>query len=349
MTEPVNITTLNAILSSIESAIFDEIAQNIEQRIKGEWSGSDDDLFKPHSVYVKSTIDEGIQIRAAALWINKISPYTKAAEKQASIHIHKGAPLFNTGICLLLAGDFTGAAQFIDAAGDENERRKPGSARELIIAQGNAEQLLTPIVEWLNNCRIKDYQATTRLTLNKTELTELVYYLSNRTSDAMIFVFALLRIALLRPEPETYALKLQRIRILADLVLVLESNLRLWQGPNKGQLYDRIVQLLKTNKKVKAEFENIHNSYKNINKEDTTALDKWINDETVRFDLSTITTEKAAIILHLSYVIRNSVMHVLEDQLSIFNDTKKWRRLVIFMIIAIRLSKFGANSHINTL
>ncbi len=338
-------------LSQIETEIVNLVQRNLDARASGAWSGNDDALFEPYTAYIIAALRCGFQLRPVFLWINEISPRVSAVENRIGQLIHKGAPLYNTGLCQFLVGDFARAAQYMDAAGEEDERRAPGSARRLITGGGVAENLLMPVYNWLNQHSGLDYQAATGSNFSDQEFRDLVNYLARRTSDAVLLLSALQRITLVADGPDVFALHFQRVRALADLLLVLESNLRLWQGQasNLTQLQSRSRELLRTNVQAFTVFNQIDQSYPNFVWEQAANINIFTTNEIRRFDISVQRSEKAAIALYTSYRLRNSLMHIMEEQLDIFNNIQKITRLLNFALISIRLSRFGAEGQMGSL
>lgn len=335
-------------LHGIEQIIIETVKRNLEQRVNGAWTESDDAIFGVHTGYVAHSIRYHLHLRPALLWIKYLWPLTEAAEQQLGALIHKGAPFYNTGLCFFLAGDALRAAQFLDAAGDEDERRNPGSARHLITGGGMAEQLIRPLYNWLINYSNSDYSSVTTRALSDQEIRDIINYLAMKTANAVLLISALQRIVLYDDRPDVYALHLHKVRALSDLILVYESNLRGWQQQS-GQLARRSSELLRPNQIAFAYFHLIDRSYPAYDWEDPNNINDFIANEIQRFDNAVISAEKAAIAVYTTYRLRNSLMHIIEDRLIIFGDQYKLARLINFAIISITLSKYGFDSRINTI
>lgn len=340
-------------LESLENRIIQAISDNLRQRVERTWTKSDDDIFGTHTAYVTFSWPHHFHIRPANLWIKHLWPKVEKAEEELGEPIHKGAPFFNTGLCYFLSGDFISAAQFFDAAGDEDERRNPGSARTLVKGGGLANQLLQPIYHWTQVNSGLDYRSATKANIDESEMQNLINFLSRRTADAVLFISAMQRIALSKPKPNVYALRLHKIRALSDLILVLESNLREWQPNNLGDFRRRACEILRPNPRAFQLFNQIDGNYGNTtprhNWENPQDINNFISAQIRAFDQALTPAEKSAIALYTIYRLRNSLMHTNEDRLDMFTDHNQLLRLVNFAVITIKLSNYSYSNQIHTI
>ena len=353
-------------LTRIEQAIADQIAQNLDARVQGIWQGTDDDLFGTHTSYVVSALfpsqpptdaqairsawRHGLHLRPAYLWIDVLAPLVVDAERRLGAEIHKGVPLYNTGLCFFAAGDTVRAAQYMDAAGREDDRRMPGTQHVLITGNGIADQLFQIVVPWLTQQSGTDYQAATGKTLDVSEGRNLLNLLAaQHIADAVLALAAIQRFALIGDTPDVYALRLYRVRALADLLLVLESNLGA-QNIGQQNLYNRAQALAGGNNALLQYFNTQHTTWRSRAGNypgssawgDLNFVNTFITDQIQAFDAAGPPTEKAAVALYTSYRMRNALMHVLDDQLILLHNPAPLVRLINFALIALRLAQHHA-------
>ncbi len=145
-------------LDNIERAVASRVTQGLSARQPGASPNDDDSIFAPYAAYVRRACQLLWPLRAPNLWFRDIEPAVNQHES-AHGHIHKGAPLYNTGLCFFVAGDFARASQYIGAAGEEDEQAGRGPAANLLVAKGFSESLLLkPFHAWAQATFGADYQ-----------------------------------------------------------------------------------------------------------------------------------------------------------------------------------------------
>ncbi len=332
-------------LEWLEEKVTLAVRTNLEIRVGGLWEGPDDAIFLPFNVFVESAMLI-FPLRAVRTWLVQLAPLVANAEAQVG-HIHKGAPLYNTGLCFFFSGDLPRAMQFIAAAAEEDERRQPGTGRKLLTAQGFSEDLLLrPLYNWLAFNVGSDYQAATGCALTPQEIKDLVDFLGGRVSDALLLLAALHRVVAQVEPPDNASSKLQRVRALADVLVVFESSLRDWQKRNIGQLHDRSVVLLSPNAAALAAFQAAKARYSGRDWEDAGTVNDMIQEELIQFAAATTAAAKAGIATFIAYRLRNSLLHVLDEDLILYHCRSVLLRLLGMGLISVRLSKFGAQGTI---
>ena len=244
------IKAVNTRLALCENAIALDIRAKLESRKAGTWEGADDNIFAAHTAYVRLTACPPLACLPASLWEGVIEPMVKQTEAAITSRIHKGAPLYNTFLCLLIAGDLDKAFQYLHTASWENhlDGRNPESALAFGdhgFSQGTVIHpiYVDPIASWQ-----QDFQSITGITLDEAGLVELIRWLGRRPSDAIQTLLALHRLRRLGTTKDDRYTQHLRIRCLADLILVFESSLRRWQPATLvGELGARVSALLAAN------------------------------------------------------------------------------------------------------
>lgn len=339
-------------LRGVEARIVDEVISNLTQKVAGTWQADDDALFGPLSAYVKPAWELQWPWRAIRMWLVELAPHVASAEEQLGERIHKGAPIYNTGLCFFMAGDFARSIQYIAAAAEEDEATHGGKSRLLEGKGIGEEMLLRPLYAWLDSEFGADYAAGTGINLSASEFKDLLDFLARRQPDALLSIMALHRFAKQVEGPNNAASRLQRVRAFADLLLVFESSLRQWQvlpPPPRAELCRRATELLRPCASAFGEFNLRLSAYPRADWEDSTVVDAMVRQEEARFDAASTVAERAAVAVFVSYRLRNSVMHVLDDQLELFEKPELLRKVLGFALVSIRMSRFGADGQLGGL
>ena len=341
----VNIPTL---LDAWDQDVLAKTMANLQEKEKGTWADQADDvLFWPHTAYVKSAIRSGLSIRAARLWVERIAEEVNNVETRTRKSIHLGAPLFNVGLCYFVAGDYPRAMQYIGEA--EKHDNLHGKPSNLLVGGGLAQNvLLKPLYPWVKATFGNAYKAATGDDLERSDLDGIIQFLQKRRIDAMLFLSVLHRIQSQMVGPENDASRLQCVRGLADLDLVFESSLRKSLGTG-GNLFALASVLLGANASAIGTFNVRHNRYNKTNKELSTSVNTMVQDELAEFRKSSSLPERCAIAVYVTYRLRNSVQHVLDDNLDVFNSRSLLLETIGLGLAAIRASALGESGQLAAL
>ncbi len=339
-TDPRDLVERRDILTRIvthEAGVIAAVRSNLRLRVAGRWHESDDELFGPHTVFVQFAHQHGLGLRAANVWL-LLQKDVLAADRALPKPVHRGAPLFNTGLCYFVSGDFDRAVQFITEAGEADRRDGRGESR-IRTGGGFARQILIePLVAWLHTCFGADFTCATGVTLSATTLDALVLFLESRVADAAVFLGALHRLMSQARDPSNAAARLHRVRALADLLMVLESSLERWQGGVGLTLHGRCCRLV-SNTALGTLFAARDGAYAAFHLSPT--VNRMTIQETADFDAATTVADRAAIALYHSYRLRNALFHRLDDTLAVHLAWRYQRRAVAFALVAIELSRLG--------
>ncbi len=99
-------------LNLFSAKVADFVRGALEDRVAMRWQQSDDALFLPHTLLVKTVLDKpdvirsGLGLLPTQVWTRGIWPWTQQAEEQLRqndphARIHKGTPLINVAFCFL--------------------------------------------------------------------------------------------------------------------------------------------------------------------------------------------------------------------------------------------------------
>ena len=355
-------------LATIEAQVLQTTKLNLLQKVAGVWTQADDDLFADHTAYFIDCSNYGFPDLASRFWESTLSREAAAADFALSkqtppSRIHKGAPLYNTGLGYLLAGNLDKAVAFISEAGNEEQRRGNPSGNRLFIGDhGLTDQsVIDPICsEWLPEW-IDDFKNVCGLTLDKPEFKKLTQWLSATLENAIQLVTCLTRLRIHRPLPDNPAVRHLQIQNLADIVLVIESSLRQWQSI-QGQLFDRMKSMVSVSTNAEDAFNAAHLRFTtaypnndpvtrlpNPDKETATALNWAIDDAISALSAASDHASCAGIVCYLAVRIRNSLMHVIDGTVSLYSDHVKRNRVTSLMISCIALSRAGSDGSLASL
>lgn len=329
-----------------------QVVANLQQLVAGTWTGTDDELFGPHTAYVSVAVRYyGCAAFPIKLWTAVIEPQVRKAEGLLNRPIHKGAPLFNAGLCFLVAGNVMHSAQYIDAAAEEDERRRAGSGKHVIIgSSGIAESVkLRLLYKWLKEVFGSDYRGATGSELTEAEVKSLVAFVASNTPDAVVVLFSLRSVMLLQKGPRSYAVRMYHVRALADLALALESSLSRWQTGRSRGLFNRSRAFLSGNAGALAAFDRLHSQYQGSDWTDPAVFNSMLSAAFSAFDAATLAAERAGVAVYFAYGCRNSLMHALDETLDVFTDLAKAERAIGFALVAFKLAKLSFEGAIGTI
>lgn len=339
---------LNNNLEAIERAVVADVKAKLNARVNGTWSETDDDLFAAFTSFAVHCIDSLIPLRATRLWLVDLAPLVEKDGAAASQPIHIGSPLYNCGVCFFFAGDLDRFYQFVGAAEEATNRVAAGPV-DLLIGGGLAKDILIrPMVAWLSKAWEPLYSSITSTTLEEQEYTDLIRWLAAQLVDAVHATIALHRLLLQHP-PDNSATQHIRVRAVADLCVVLESTTKRWNTATSRDLHahaESVANALGCHK----EFRKLHDDFgKHC---DTTATDKksadavnWACQQCLNHaKKANALEERRAAALYLSVRLRNSLLHVLDEQLDIYTNKAMLLEAASCVFAAIRLSRIASGT-----
>jgi hypothetical protein len=344
------------------------VERALGERIAGRWQSSDDAIFLPHTMLVNALIHLGpdvwssLALIPAQLWAQQLSPRTKQAEEQIrqrepKARIHKGAPFFNVGLCFFVVGDFDRAFQYFSEAATEDELSGRGRRHSLLMGDNQLMEkvIVGPIVQDLIPQWQADYQNVTCRRCDEAELKQVLKWLVQRAPDAFQTTSALHRFRGLVKGLDNEASRYQMVRGLAEIVLAVESSLRLWQEVGiDAQLHQRMEALLKSNPASAAKFQAFHNDFCTLWKtkklHETGAAMNWAVSETfVRLAALPRAADRIGIAAYFVLRLRNTLMHVNEETLDLHKNPKLCLRAAGLAFAMLRVSMHGDQNSLSAL
>lgn len=337
--------------------ISDNIGRWLRKRVETTWAGTDDDIFGAHTLFVKFAIDHRDPLPAIDIWENKIAPDVHLAEAYLAKNgspqprIHKGAPLFNVGVACYVAGNLERAFGYVAAAGEENEKSGRGSPFPILIGDDKLSRrfLIKPIGDRYFPVWAEDYKNVTNRELNEAEFVVVLKNLAQRPADAIQLLFALHRFLKADLSFENHATRHIRTRAVAEALVALESTLRRSQTKVLGELGKQMEQLIAANAGVKTSFDTFRADFKHNAptpaQERSPSAVNWTTTETqLRLASETTTAGRAGIACYLALRLRNTLLHVVEDSLDIFQQKSLCERCMGLALATVRLAKQGEDA-----
>jgi len=278
----------------------------------------EDALFREYALIVEQVAKgKGPNSRAIAdLFMRDLLPAARAAEARIAGQIHKGAPHYNCGLCLILSHDFEGALAHFEAAAEEDLRTRGAQKSGLMTGNHKLSKqvLIDPLLTAFIPKLSADYQAITGRSLTDGELSSLLTWTTALDfRDLIPLLVALHSMNASHSDPETEASGVRRVGALRDMHVTIESALgRLNIGT--GTLHPRMEHCLSGNPQAAAGFAKIHGLFtaqfpNEPDRHTTQALNFIVSRACAEFDLSRDRHERAGIAGYASVKIRNGILH----------------------------------------
>jgi hypothetical protein len=333
------------------------VVERVTEALNGYGGGGSaeqqDRLFEAHTAFVGRILLGGDCREAAKLWPNHIKDLVLERETVLNMPIHKGAPLYNTGLVFFVAGDFDRALQYFVEAGAADEAL--GRGHRIAVPIGghplSRQVILEPLAGLLNHWAA-NYMLVTGLALDLDELKSLLSLMADRSSDTLQAVIALHRIQHTLDGTENSGARIVRFRALADLVHLVESFLRQFQDKTiRGELGKRIEALLKFNSIVKKGRDDFRQAFdkQRIPNDDYVAVLNWITQETrSRCLYASSPAYAAGVITFFCHRLRNSLLHVNEEELLIFREKDTCLSAAGWVLAMLRVAGFAKERKFST-
>jgi hypothetical protein len=107
--------------------------------------------------------------------------------------------------------------------------------------------------------------------------------------------------------------------------------------------------MIKLNKGLASAFTSIDKQYSGSKWDQASALNYLVKTELARFNGATQCVDASASALYVTYRLRNSMMHVVEEQLDLMSNRAALRRVMGFALISIALSRHAAQGQLGQL
>lgn len=312
----------------IEKDVINSVISNLKLLEQGQWKKSDDELFTPFTMYMMNMREIGMSLRPI-LTLDSLDAQIASTESIIGRTIHKGAYFYNTGLCYFLSFDFTHFLHYLNEAGVEDVKNNGSNKETIFVNHSLSKQvLIEPWQAWFSNIENDLFKTITKNDLTTDIIIKLVKFLANdpnKLESVLLFYKAIYMISASQVGPDNTASSLDRVRALADLVLVYENTLNNLSSLSsiKGQLFAKSEEYLKTvSNALKDKFLHLNNhTYaKNLTSDLNQRLDNILTTETPALKSKTNRDEIISSTFFISYSLRNNLMHILENSVSVYSD-----------------------------
>ena len=332
--------TIEGVVSAVGTAL---------SRYPGSGSPADEDaLFAAHTELIARTLEAGDLRPVIALWETNLRQLVINREGELKALIHKGAPLYNTGLAYFVAGDFDTSMAYLAEAGRADEKLGRGGRFPVLIGDHplSKQFLIHPLVAHLFPLWASEYKAITNCVLDEVEFVSLIKQVASRPTDGIQLLAALHRLLNSRVCPLNDWAQYLGTRALADSLVALESMLRRINKGVESELYGQMVTLLKANTSAKRQFDSFNTWFdthwvKTFKNKTAAAVNACAAEACKRMAIATTPAAKAGVACYVAVRLRNSLLHVLEDQLDIFKDTSKCINMIGYTLAVFRTVKHG--------
>lgn len=340
---------LPGLLENWEAVIVELTANKLVEHEKTP-NSDNDSIFAFHTDFVSFCVNARIANRARLLWERKIAPLVAQSEARLrtanpAARIHKGAPLYNVGLCCFVLGDFDNAYRFLAEAGIEDEKSGRGSRFKIVLGDHSLSEqvLITPLEKMVFPLWSTSYAAVTNHNLDKAEFVSLLAGLARRPADAFQTMIALHRFRRSLIGIENEATHHIRARAIAEMVVVLESTLKRQFHPTGKMLNDLLEQVLGANPKAEAAFKAFKAAFKaspHGNANPSVASTNWVITNGLSRTVTAVSpAERIGNVCYLMRWLRNALMHEVDSQLDLYRNRKTAEDVAGLVLCALRIAK----------
>jgi len=305
-----------------------------------------DRIFGPHISFIRDEAKKHGLTSACAIWDDKLKYMVGRREKELGQQIHKGAPLYNTGLAYFVAGNFDAAFCYLAEAGSEDERNGRGDRNMILRGQHplSRQMLVEPIVKTFFPLWSGDYLKITRAQLDEEEFIRLVEGLSGRVSDSLQVICALHKFRVSLATPQNHAAALIRVKAIGELVHLVESYLRQFLSVD-GQLDAHLKVILAKNNEMKKGYDDLGKLLEKRSKangwtQKTPDALNWIHKEAQsQISKGSSAARLAGVCAFFCHKYRNSLLHVNEESLTVFKNQQDCIKAVGWILSMLRVCK----------
>jgi len=300
---------------------------------------------------IKARLPAGDLREACNLWTSKIEPLVRTRELTLRKTIHKGAPLYNTGLAFFVAGDFDSALSYFIAADKEDVANKGNHSFMVVTGHHplSAEVLVDPLANTLVPHWTTTYTNVTGSTLTPNEIKTLLQWLASEPMDCVQVLIALHRFKRSLDGLDNQAAQHIRVRAIADILTVLESSLKKRFSPTI-KLLGALLTELQQGKQTLTSFNQLNSDFNVAHPQRTparhsAAATNWIITTAIaRIKLATARADKMGLVCSLAQHLRNGLAHSVDPALNIYNTRPLAIEVAGLAFSALRIAKHGADN-----
>jgi hypothetical protein len=265
--------------------------------------------------------------------------------------IHKGAPLYNTGLAFFVAGDFDSALEYFIAADEQDVRSKGSHSFSVVVGTNrlSAEALIDPLAKSLVPPWAADYSSITGCLLVADEIKAVLQWLATEPMDAVQVLVALHRFRRSLEGLDNQPSQHVRVRSIADMLTVLESSLKRRFAPTAKTLRG-LLSDLQQGKATMTSFSQLNSDFDKAYPQRTpprhsAAATNWIiTSATTRIKSATVHTDRMGLVCSLAQHLRNGLAHSVDPMLDIYSNRPLAIQIAGLAFCALRIAKHGADN-----
>jgi len=311
----------------------------------------EDHIFQAHGGLIKARLGSGDLREVCNLWASKLASSVNAREAALRKTIHKGAPLYNTGLAFFVAGDFDSALAYFIAADKEDVANKGNHSFMVVTGHHplSAEVLIDPLTNTLVPHWTTTYIDVTNCALTPDEIKALLQWLASEPMDCVQVLIALHRIKRSLDGLDNQATQHVRVRAISDILTVLESNLKRRFSPTAKMLGGLLADL-QQGKPTLASFNQLNTDFDSAYPPRTpdrhsAAATNWIiGTATARIKSATARPDKMGLVCSLAQHLRNGLAHSVDPALDIYTNRHLAIEVAGLAFCALRIAKHGAEN-----
>ncbi len=311
----------------------------------------EDQVFEAHGALIRARLPSGDLREVCNLWASRIEPLVRTKEATLRKSIHKGAPLYNTGLAFFVAGDFDFALSYFIAADKEDVANK--GTHSFMVVTGHhplsAEVLVDPLANTLVPHWTTNYRDVTGSALTPDEIKTLLQWLASEPMDCVQVLIALHRFKRSLDGLNNQAAQHVRVRSIADILTVLESNLKKRFSPTIKML-GALLTDLQQGKQTLTSFNQLNSNFDAAYPQRTpvrhsTVATNWIITTAItRIKSATARADRMGLVCSLAQHLRNGLAHSVDPTLDIYSNRPLAIEVAGLAFSALRIAKHGADN-----
>jgi hypothetical protein len=356
ITEPPGVLVTN-----VPPKTADEVVAAIQQKLNN-YSGNggineEDFLFMEYGDFLRSKLHEGDLREVYMTWESRISPLVENRCQELRKRIHIGSPLYNTALAYFICGNFDSALCYFIAADNEDMQNKNAPGVMVTIGKHplSSQVIVQPLIQEFASKWSAPYREVTGCQFDQAEITSLLEWLARFTSDSVAdsvqVVIALhrLRHSLNVSTSENQATCHLRVRAIADMLIVVESNLKRQAGRTTKMLGGLIDGML-TGKTAQVAYDRLNRDFDSqftprTPPRQTPQATDWLVAESVRrITNASIRDERIGLVCFLAQHLRNGLLHSIEPSLQISLHAALAVEVAGLIFCMLRITKLGAEN-----
>jgi hypothetical protein len=307
-----------------------KVTMSVKEALAGYVGGQgpdvEDTLFSAHTAFVDRSLKMNQNLGdPPRIWATDIEPLVRLAEARIKTAIHKGAPFYNSALCLFQLGDFDGALSYFASAAEEDAIHRHEPPERLFTGNHplSPQVLIAPLERDLFPHFSANYLEITGVALDGAELKNLLGWFAVRITDALQLLSSLHSISRSLRRDDDVTSRHSRSKAIGDIAVAVESTMKIhWAGSDV--FHARLESALSANRPSCVAFDSLHRwfcaTFTKTARESAVAVNAVLTEAQARFRSASTRAERVGIAAYATLRFRNSAEHVNDEQLDTFQD-----------------------------